>query len=59
MRILGFINFVFIQWFFIRLAEIKCSITNKHLGWTLLKGVIPLTGWWNNYWYLKKGKKEE
>lgn len=46
MSILGFVNFVFLQWFTLRLAKVS------HQGRTwakLYRGIVPLTGWWSDY----------
>jgi hypothetical protein len=47
---LGKLNFYVLQWFFIRLA--KVSVEGNTVGWTVLKGVVPLTGWKSDYRYL-------
>jgi hypothetical protein len=44
----GWLNKIVIQWFFVRLAY------NDEGGWFILGIVVPMTGWWNNYWYVKK-----
>ena len=45
------LNFVFLQWFFVRLARVvdDGGIT---VDWTLLTRVWPLTGWWSPYRYV-------
>jgi hypothetical protein len=43
------LNFVILQWFFIRLARISDKETGKVLGYKMLVGVVPLTGWWSDY----------
>ena len=59
---LGYLNFIILQWFFIRLAksyEIKDNgFRYKDYKFKILKFIIPLTGWWNDYKYLswKNGK---
>ncbi len=53
MSYLGWLNFLLLQWFFIRLARVFDEQTKKPLGWTWLVGVIPLTGWWSEYSYLR------
>jgi len=55
MSLLGLFNFLILQWFFIRLAKIVEN--NKITGWKILKGIIPLSGWWSNYKYIKREKK--
>lgn len=37
----GWLNIVVLQWFFVRLGY-----GDK---WTILKGIVPLTGWWSDY----------
>ena len=43
---LGYVNFIIIQWLFIRLTKWE---ENDQKGFGLLIGVLPLTGWWSNY----------
>ncbi len=47
----GYLNFIVLQWFFIRRA--KEYDDGKLIGIRYLKGVVPLTGWWSNYVYVK------
>jgi len=45
--ILYWLNILFVQWFFTRIY--------RNEDWTkfgLLKPVLPLTGWWNNYIFI-------
>lgn len=46
---LELLNFLFLQWFGIRLA----AMTPQH-RLLLMAGVIPLTGWWTDYRYFVK-----
>jgi hypothetical protein len=43
---LGTFNFLVLQWFWVRLADIQRD--GKHVGWGLLGLVAPMTGW--TYW---------
>jgi len=43
---LGYLNFLILQWLFIRLT--KWEEDNQN-GFGLLIGVLPLTGWWSRY----------
>jgi hypothetical protein len=45
---LGLLNFLVLQWFFVRLQE-TTTLKGEHIRWDLLKGVVPLTGWWGGY----------
>ena len=55
---LGVFNFLLLQWFFIRLAKEVDTGTKKLIRWSILRRVIPLTGWWTSYRYIgKKGGK--
>jgi hypothetical protein len=61
MTVLGLINFMIFQWFFVRIGrryrptstEILLDGTDntnlERAGWGLLKWVVPLTGWWSDY----------
>lgn len=53
---LGFLNFVVLQWFFIRLARITNSFSDPTItiGWKILAPITPLSGWWNDFVYLNK-----
>lgn len=46
---LGIANFVLFQWFFIRLARVQNVHTGKTIKYVILKGIIPLTGWWSSF----------
>jgi hypothetical protein len=48
----GWLNFVLIQWSCFRLARIVDTDDGHHIGWTWIGPVMPLTGWWNKYWYI-------
>ena len=56
---LGWLNFIVLQWFFVRLAYVRHvgKLTQSgfekdrySFGW--IKGVWPLTGWWSDNRYL-------
>lgn len=49
MTLLKFLNVFFFQWFFVRLARIVEGPEYKTIGFTLIVGVIPCTGWWSVY----------
>lgn len=49
---LGYLNFLVLQWFFVRLARIQDVETGKTVGYKFLKRIVPLTGWWSEYKYL-------
>ncbi len=60
---LGLLNFIILQWFFIRLAKIKWindSYDMKYRkdgkNYRLLKWIVPLTGWRSNFVYIGKNK---
>jgi hypothetical protein len=60
MNWLGLLNFFIFQWFFIRIAKI-CQVViegkeEKQVisGYKIIKWILPLSGWWNDYIYLKK-----
>lgn len=48
---LGRLNYLVLQWFFVRLARVKDD-GGREIGWTFLIGVIPCTGWKTPYRYL-------
>lgn len=43
------LNFVVLQWAFVRLARLVDDETGKQRGWIWIVGVVPLTGWWSPY----------
>jgi hypothetical protein len=49
---LGLFNFIILQWLFVRLAEEVETVTGKRVRFRLLIGIIPLTGWINNFVYI-------
>jgi hypothetical protein len=59
---LGIFNFVLLQWFFIRLARVEYqrgypSLQGFHpvsYRFKIIGLIVPLTGWWNNFIYIKK-----
>lgn len=49
---LGILNFLILQWFFVRLAkEVRFGKVERY---HLLTGIVPFTGWWSNYIYVGK-----
>lgn len=52
---LFFVNFIFIQWFFIRIC---CYVNDEGIkdGYGILFPVVPLTGWWSSS-YIPKSQK--
>jgi hypothetical protein len=48
MTLLGALNFVVLQWFFVRLAVVR-DAADQRVGWIWHKRIIPLTGWWSDY----------
>lgn len=52
MRWLGWLNFLVLQWFFVRYAAIV-EDDHRVVGWVWMTRVVPLTGWGGfNYWYI-------
>lgn len=50
------INFLVLQWFCIRLARV--TENNKFKQYTLLRNIVPLTGWWSEFKFTKIKKKK-
>jgi hypothetical protein len=60
-RWVGLVNFLFVQWFFVRIAGTfeECGRTIESDGsenidfefsrYHLIRWVVPLTGWWSDY----------
>lgn len=46
MFLIGFVNFVLLQWFFVRLA-----VSDTGYSFFLLKWIYPLTGWFGTKYY--------
>lgn len=53
MSMLGWANFLFFQWFFVRLAQVFWG-DGRPTTYKWLIGIIPLTGWWSDYKYINK-----
>lgn len=60
------LNFLFMQFFFIRIARICEHVKNGNregeiilaqTTWRILKWIVPFTGWWSKYIYLNKKKR--
>lgn len=58
---LGALNFVLLQWFAVRLARRRWREFNTgrdgithHVGWRIERWVLPLTGWFGPYRYIKR-----
>ena len=49
---LHFLNYWILQWFCVRLTKVLNTKTKKIIRWKLL-WVLPLTGWGNDYIYVK------
>lgn len=64
MSLLGLLNFVLLQWFCVRLqvsfsrVAVRCERTKwwdreipvrAEVSFSLLRWVVPLTGWWSEY----------
>lgn len=47
--LLKFVNIVFCQWFFIRLAKTQNVKTGETIGWGVMFPIVPLTGWFSDY----------
>ena len=45
----GWLNVLIIQFFFVRL-----SYGETPTQWGLLRGIVPCTGWWNDYKFFPK-----
>lgn len=70
MRLLGLLNFVVLQWFFVRLQvsftavcmpsqrprwwDREIAVDDDEVSFTFLCGVVPLTGWWSPYRWVMK-----
>lgn len=53
--ILGLTNILFFQWLFIRLqASYDVEAPHTTLTFTFIGFILPLTGWWTNYIWVKK-----
>jgi len=48
---LGRVNFYLCQWFFFRITR-KYDDDDNFIGWGILWGIVPTTGWTNNYRYV-------
>ena len=44
----GWINFLILQWLFVRIVG-RFNERGQFAGWGLLGPVLPLTGWWGYY----------
>jgi hypothetical protein len=52
----GWLNFLVLQWFFVRL--IKCQSSARGTWYEVTGFMLPLTGWWGSYvWIGPKPKR--
>lgn len=53
---LGYLNFYILQWFCIRLGRVGKFENDEFVqtGWTIVRYIFPLTGWWSDYRWIKK-----
>lgn len=53
---LGALNFLVLQWFFVRLADVGDQRGDVwvHERWMILRWIVPMTGWWTKYIYVRK-----
>ena len=49
---LGWLNYLILQWFFLRFTEILYK-DDSHMKWSFLWGVVPLSGWSNSYVFVR------
>lgn len=67
MNPLGLLNFVVLQWFGVRLAKVEYERVfirrtdgtvlvddEQQPGWTILRWVWPLTGWWSDFRWIAR-----
>lgn len=66
MSALGLLNFLVLQWFGVRMARTTCPNCVRitvhvwayrcphHRRLTLLRWIVPLTGWWSDYWWIAR-----
>lgn len=54
---LGIVNFLFFQWFFIRLCFQYDEEDGNYKDWGFLGGVLPLTGWGTKYKFVLGGPR--
>lgn len=46
------LNFLVLQWVFVRLVRVSDLEDGRTMDWHWLIGIVPLTGWWTPYWSL-------
>jgi hypothetical protein len=46
---LFWVNFLFFQWFFVRLQQTIDVQSGKTVMWDFLRYPVPMTGWWTDY----------
>jgi len=52
---LGYLNFVVLQWFFVRYARVTDD-RGETVGFRWLGPILPLSGWWSDYRWVKLRK---
>jgi len=51
LTLIGYLNFIIIQWFFVRIAKVYETKDSASFKFKIMKNIKPLTGWWNEYKY--------
>ncbi len=56
--LLGTLNFLVLQWLCVRLASSGRMDHETHRfvheRWVVLRWIVPMTGWWSDYVYLRR-----
>lgn len=53
---LGWLNWLVLQWLFVRLARVRDD-DGRIVGYQWLVGVLPMTGWVDEYRYVFGGRE--
>lgn len=53
---LFWINFLYFQWFFVRFGRKYSYRQKEFLGWEFIGFMLPLTGWWGEYFWVWRFK---
>lgn len=49
----GWLNFLVLQWLCFRLGRERDTV-GRHLRWMTVRWVLPLTGWWSHYVFVRR-----
>jgi hypothetical protein len=54
---IGLLNLVLLQWLFVRVQATVDTTSGEITKFKIIGPIVPMTGWWSKYIWLKKSSK--